>query len=102
MVIPDRSGGALAGDPGHRYEVPALPDTTPVYERTGADDAFAATVVAGLVAGLTLEQALRRAPVNAMSAKHEIGAQAGLLREDRLTGDLQETSSDFAVQVLVP
>ena len=99
VVIPDRSGGASAGDRDCRYVVPPFPDTTPIYERTGADGAFAATVVAGLVAGMSFEQALLRGPVNSMSVKHEVGAQAGLLREDELAEHLKEAPTEFAVGV---
>ena len=99
VVLTDRDGGARAADAEHRYAVPPYPDTTPVYERTGANDAFAATVVAGLVAGLPFPAALHRAPVNAMSVKHEVGAQAGLLREDELAAYLEEVPESFAVRI---
>ena len=48
-------------------------------DRTGAGDAFAATLVAGLVSGLTLRQAMVRAPVNSMRVVQHVGSQAGLL-----------------------
>jgi sugar/nucleoside kinase (ribokinase family) len=99
IVLTDRDGGAHAADADHHYLVPPYPDTSPVYERTGANDAFAATVVAGLIADLPFEQALERGPVNAMSVKHELGAQAGLLREADLLGYLSEIPEGFAVQV---
>jgi sugar/nucleoside kinase (ribokinase family) len=100
VVLADRDGGARAADGEHHYVVPPFPDSTPVYERTGADDAFAATIVAGLIIGLPLEHALRRAPINAMSVKHEIGAQTGLLHEKALARYLDEAPGEFAVQVL--
>lgn len=99
VAITDRAGGAAAADAGARYLVPAYPDTTPAYEQTGADDAFAATVVAGLVAAVPFERALLRGSVNAMSVKHEIGAQAGLLREEELAKYLEEAPASFAVDV---
>ena len=99
VVLTDHHGGARAADTEHRYLVPPYPDTTPVYERTGADDAFAATVVAGLVAGLPFRDALQRAPINAMSVKHEIGAQAGLLHHDELLAYLDEMPEGGEVQV---
>jgi len=100
VVLAMRDGGAQAADGDHRYVVPPFPDSTPVYERTGATDAFAATLVAGLVCGFPMERALKRAPVNAMSVKHEIGAQAGLLHEEALATYLDEAPADFTVQVL--
>ncbi|HXX88619.1 MAG TPA: PfkB family carbohydrate kinase [Acidimicrobiales bacterium] len=99
VVLTDHHGGARAADDEHRYVVPPYPDTTPVYERTGSDDAFAATVVAGLIAGLGFRDALQRAPVNAMSVKHELGAQTGLLRQEDLAAYLDEMPAGAAVAV---
>lgn len=99
VVITRSGGGAVAADAAHRYTVPAYPDTSPPYEHTGADDAFAATVVAGLIAGLPFNRALLQGSVNAMSVKHEIGAQAGLLHGDDLAKYLEEAPSSFAVEV---
>ncbi|HUO48910.1 MAG TPA: PfkB family carbohydrate kinase [Acidimicrobiales bacterium] len=99
LVLTDQDGGARAADAEHRYQVPPYLDTTPVYERTGSDDAFASTVVAGLIAGLSFRDALQRAPVNAMSVKHEVGAQAGLLRQEDLVGYLAEMPEECAVVI---
>jgi len=99
VVLTDHVGGARALDMEHRYSVPPYPDTTPVFERTGADDAFAATVVAGLVAGLPFRDALQLAPINAMSVKHEVGAQAGLLRREELLAYLDEMPEGDSVEV---
>jgi sugar/nucleoside kinase (ribokinase family) len=99
LVLTRRDGGADAADAAQRYDVPPYPDTSPIYERTGAGDAFAATVAAGLIAGLSFDDALRRAPVNAMSVTHELGAQTGLLREDELDAYLAEAPDEFTVHV---
>jgi ribokinase len=98
VVLIGRDGGASGADQERRYTVPPFTDTSPPYERTGADDAFAATVVAALVAGLPFQDALRRAAVNAMSVKHEIGSQAGLLTAEALDAYLDE-ANDFVVVV---
>jgi sugar/nucleoside kinase (ribokinase family) len=97
VVVTQGDGGAIAIDDERRYVIPRYPDNSPPYERTGADDAFAATVVAGLVAGSSFEAALLRAPVNAMSVAHEIGAQAGLLTEEQLVAYLREVQPGFKV-----
>ncbi len=99
VVLPDRVGGGYAADHEHRYVVPPFPDTSPIYERTGADDAFAATVVHGLIAQLSFAHVLERAPVNAMSVKHELGSQSGLLRDEQLEAYLKEVPGGFAVEI---
>jgi sugar/nucleoside kinase (ribokinase family) len=78
--------------PLHRYESNHTNEPAP------ADDALAATVVAALVAGLPFQDALRRAAVNAMSVKHEIASQAGLLTAEALDACLDE-ANDFVVVV---
>ncbi len=90
VVLVNETGGAVALDDSGRYRVPRFPDSTAPFDRTGASDAFAATVLAGLVRGLPLREALRRAPVNFMSVSHELGSQAGLLTEEQLATMLAE------------
>jgi ribokinase len=84
VVITDGPRGAFASDGPRRLAMPAFPDPRPPRERTGAGDAFASTFVASLVSGFSVDQALRRAPVNSMSVVQQIGAQAGLLTAERL------------------
>jgi ribokinase len=64
--------------------MPLYPDPKAPYDRTGAGDAFASTFVAGLAKGMTLEEALRWAPINSMSVVQKVGAQAGLLTEEEM------------------
>jgi sugar/nucleoside kinase (ribokinase family) len=64
--------------------MPLYPDPAPPYERTGAGDAFAATFVAALASGNTIEGALQLAPINSMSVVQKVGAQAGLLDKAEL------------------
>ena len=79
VVVTDGSAGAFGSDGTRRFAVPAFPDDGPPLDRTGAGDAFAATVVAGLASGLPLEEAMARAPVNSMRVVHQVGSQAGLV-----------------------
>ena len=97
VVITDAIAGANAADGTERYWVPIYPDTGSVVDRTGAGDAFAATLLAYLVQGMPLEEALLRAPVNAMSVVQAIGTQAGLLRDDEITAYLDARPQEFAV-----
>src|SRR5690606_2920778 len=48
VVITDGPKGAYSYDGNEFLFIPTYPDQKPAYERTGAGDAFASTVVAGL------------------------------------------------------
>lgn len=84
VVITDGPAGAYASDGQNRFKMPPYPDLAPPYERTGAGDAFASTLVAALVKGNTLEGALQWAPINSMSVVQQTGAQKGLLSEEQI------------------
>ncbi len=83
-VVTDGPAGAYASDGYKRFQMPLYPDPAPPYERTGAGDAFASTLVAALAKGHNLESALQWAPINSMSVVQKTGAQAGLLNEHDL------------------
>lgn len=84
VIITDGPDGAYASDGENRFSMPLYPDPAPPVDRTGAGDAFASTLVAALVKGMSLEDALRWAPINSMSVVQYVGAQAGLLKEKSL------------------
>lgn len=84
VVITDGPAGAYASDGQNRWSMPLYPDPAPPIDRTGAGDAFASTFVAALVKGNTIEGALQWAPINSMSVVQLIGAQTGLLNEEKL------------------
>lgn len=90
VVVTDGPNGAYASDGQNRYKMPLYPDPAPPYERTGAGDAFAATFVAALMKGHSIEDALRWAPINSMSVVQKVGAQAGLLTEAEIQDLLQK------------
>lgn len=79
VVLTDGPRGAFVYDGEHEWRVPAYPDPQSPVDRTGAGDAFAATLVAELAKGSELKDALLRAPINSMSVLQYVGAQAGLL-----------------------
>jgi ribokinase len=83
-VVTDGPDGAYASDGTDSWKMPLYPDPAPPYERTGAGDAFASTLVAALAKGHNLESALQWAPINSMSVVQKTGAQAGLLTEHEL------------------
>lgn len=84
VVITDGPDGAYASDGHQRLKMPLYPDPKPPLERTGAGDAFASTLVAALAKGMSLEDALRWAPINSMNVVQKVGGQAGLLKEHQL------------------
>ncbi len=84
VIITDGPDGAYASDGQERFSMPLYPDPAAPVDRTGAGDAFASTLVAALAKGLSLEDALRWAPINSMSVVQDVGAQAGLLTEKQL------------------
>jgi len=84
VVITDGPAGAYASNGQDRYKMPLYPDPSAPYDRTGAGDAFASTLVAALAKGMSLEDALRWAPINSMSVVQKVGAQAGLLTEEEM------------------
>jgi ribokinase len=99
-IVTDGRNGATAQDPSATYHIPMYPDRKEPYERTGAGDAFASTVVSALIAGLPLSDALTWGPVNSMAVVEEIGAQEGLLRREALTRLLAAAPSDYRVSSL--
>ena len=84
VVVTDGPAGAYASDGSARWQMPLYPDPAPPFERTGAGDAFASTLVAAIAKGHNLESALSWAPINSMSVVQKTGAQAGLLTEKEL------------------
>ncbi|MBP7767270.1 carbohydrate kinase family protein [Candidatus Saccharibacteria bacterium] len=84
VIITDGPAGAYASDGQNRFKMPPYPDAAAPFERTGAGDAFASTLVAALIKGNTLEGALQWAPINSMSVVQQTGAQKGLLTEEQL------------------
>ena len=78
--------------------MPIYPDPAPPVDRTGAGDAFAATVTAALALGKTLPEALTWGPINSMSVVQSIGAQAGLLNQGKLNEFLAQRPESYKAQ----
>jgi sugar/nucleoside kinase (ribokinase family) len=97
VAITDGPEGAYASDGTQRLRVPAYPDPASPTERTGAGDAFASTLVAALVRGRPLDEALALAPINAMSVVQQVGSQTGLVTESELLQLLKCAPKAYAV-----
>ena len=100
VVVTDGSAGAFGTDGVDYVEVPVFPDDAPVLDRTGAGDAFAAALVAGIASGLSLGEAMARAPVNSMRVVQQVGTQAGLLHRDVLEALLADPPPGYGVRPL--
>ncbi|MDB5167330.1 MAG: putative Ribokinase [Candidatus Saccharibacteria bacterium] len=98
VVITDGPNGSYASFDGKVVTVPNYPDPAPPYDRTGAGDAFASTIVAALASGETIETALLWAPINSMSVVQKLGAQAGLLSKDEIKVWLDKAPEDYQVK----
>jgi ribokinase len=98
VVITDGPAGAYASDGHQRLQMPLYPDIAPPVDRTGAGDAFASTFVAAAAKGLSMEDALRWAPINSMSVVQKVGAQSGLLTEKELQTYLHKAPAHYAAK----
>jgi len=88
VVITLGPKGAYGADKTGIYFAPPFNPEEPAYERTGAGDAFASAVTSALVLGKTLPEALSWGAVNGMSVCRYIGAQEGLLTQERIQAEL--------------
>jgi len=66
---------------------------------TGAGDAYATGVLAGLFYGKDLPEAMRWGAANGASVVEEIGPQKGLLSYDKMQARLKENSKITAKEI---
>lgn len=95
VVITDGPRGAYGSDGMKRMFMPPYPDPAPPFERTGAGDAFSSAFVAAAAKGLSLEEALRWAPINSMSVVQKVGSHDGLLSERELLNYLHKAPKNY-------
>lgn len=101
VIITDGPDGAYASYNEHITKMPNYPDPAPPFDRTGAGDAFASTIVAALALGESIETALMWAPINSMSVVQQLGAQAGLLHREELETYLQNAPTAYKPETIV-
>lgn len=82
VIITDASRGSYGFD-GHRY-LAAKPLPSRVLEMTGAGDSFSTGLIAGIIKGKKLDEALLWGAANAASVIEQTGPQAGLLTRSKL------------------
>lgn len=95
VVITDGKEGAYVFDGVDTWFMPPYPDPKPPYERTGAGDAFSSTLAAFLAMGMSVDEALRRAPINSMSVVQYVGAREGLLSKEKIEEYLKNAPHDY-------
>ncbi len=95
IVITDGPRGAYAYDGNDTWFIEPYPDPKPPISRTGAGDAFSSTVLAAIILGKTLPEALAWGGVNAMAVVQEIGAHTGLLSREKLEEYLQNAPEGY-------
>lgn len=99
-IITDGPSGSYALGDSKMYKMPNYPDPAPPFDRTGAGDAYASTIVAALAMGESLETALLWAPINSMSVVQKLGAQAGLLSRKEIEDWLTKAPEDYKPEEL--
>jgi ribokinase len=95
VSISDGPKGSYLYANNELWHIPMYPDTAPPIDRTGAGDAFASTLTAGLALGLTPLEAFSWGPINSMSVVQQIGAQRGLLTKEALESLIKSAPSDY-------
>lgn len=100
VVITDGPNGSYVSGNYKFLSMPNYPDPAPPFDRTGAGDAFASTIVAALARGESLETAMNWAPINSMSVVQKLGAQAGLLKIEEIESYLATAPEDYKIKEL--
>lgn len=98
VVITDGPNGSYASYDFKLITIPNYPDPAPPYERTGAGDAFASTIVAALALGESMDTAMTWAPINSAFVVQKMGAQLGLLTHDEILQHLAEAPDWYKVK----
>lgn len=93
VFITDGIEGAYAYDGTDMWFMPVYPHEP--FERTGAGDSFASTVVSALILGKSTHEAISWGPVNSMSVVQYVGAQKGLLSRQALEDYLAKAPADY-------
>lgn len=98
VVVTDGVNGSYVMNDGKAYKMPNYPDPAKPYDRTGAGDAFASTLVAALAIGKSIETAITWAPINSMSVVQKLGAQEGLLSQSEIERYLEKAPDYFKME----
>ncbi len=100
VIITDGHNGSYMKNNGTYFNMPIYPDEKPPFERTGAGDAFFSTFVSFLARGFDPAYAIVRAPINSMNVVQHVGAQEGLLTEEKLEEYLSKAPATYTLNIL--
>lgn len=96
-VITDGGEGSYGYDGEKYYKLGVFP--AKLLEMTGAGDAYATGVLAGLFHGKDLPEAMRWGAVNGAAVVEQIGPQVGLLTISKMQGKLKENEKIIAKEI---
>lgn len=97
VVITQGPVGTWGFDGRSYWHLPT--NNVPVVERTGTGDAFSTGVISGLMAGSSLNDAMRWGALNSESVLQFVGARKGLLTREQMETKLSEHKNYKAVEV---
>ena len=96
-VITDGSAGSYVLIDDELYNMPIYRDIEKPIERNGAGDAFSATFSACHARGMSVEDCLKWASVNAMSVCQHIGSHEGLLKDVQIKAFLAKAPKGWGL-----
>lgn len=97
VVITNGGEGSDGFDGEKFYRLDVFP--AKLIEMTGAGDAYATGLLAGLVSGKNLPEAMRWGAANGASVIEQIGPQAGLLTQNQMQEKLKVNSKIIAKEI---
>lgn len=97
VVITDGEEGSYSFDGGKFYKIGLFP--AKLLEMTGAGDAYATGLIAGLFYGNDLKEAMRWGAANGAAVVEQIGPQDGLLTYQKMQARLKENSKIVAKEI---
>lgn len=100
IIVTDGHAGAYMKHDHTYFNMPIYPDIAPPLERTGAGDAFFSTFISYLCKGYDAVYAIKRAPINSMNVVQHIGAQEGLLSENKIEEYLKNAPAGYELKIL--
>ncbi len=97
VIITDGGDGSYGFDGERNYRLGVFP--AKLLEMTGAGDAYATGVIAGLFYGKNLPEAMRWGAANGAGVVEQIGPQAGLLTYSQMQEKLKENTKIAAKEI---
>lgn len=97
VIITDGSKGSFGFDGQTYWALDTFPAT--LVEMTGAGDAYATGVIAGLSHGASLNEAMRWGAANSASVVEQIGSTPGLLTLNKMEEKLKENKKITAKEI---